>query len=60
MSARPDIIVIGGDIAGISAAAALAEDARVTVIEAEPHLAYHSTGRSAAVFILNYGNAALR
>ena len=60
MSPQPDIIVIGGGIAGISAAAALAEQARVSVIEAEPHLGYHSTGRSAAIFVLNYGNATLR
>lgn len=56
----PDIIVIGGGIAGISAAARLAEHARVTVIEAEAQLGYHSTGRSAAIFIRNYGNATLR
>ena len=55
-----DIIVIGGGIAGISAAAELAADARVLVVEAEPHLGYHSTGRSAAIFIRNYGNATLR
>lgn len=57
---RPDIIVIGGGIAGISAAAELAAHADVTVIEGEAHLGYHSTGRSAAIFIRNYGNAALR
>ncbi|SLN66590.1 Hydrogen cyanide synthase subunit HcnC precursor [Roseovarius litorisediminis] len=60
MSTSPDIIVIGGGIAGISAAAALAQDARVTVLESEPQLGYHSTGRSAAIFIRNYGNATLR
>ncbi len=57
---QPDIIVIGGGIAGISAAAMLADGARVVVIEAEPQLGYHSTGRSAAIFIRNYGNAVLR
>lgn len=55
-----DVIVIGGGIAGISAAAELARDASVLVLEAEPQIGYHSTGRSAAVFILNYGNATLR
>jgi len=57
---HPDIIVIGGGIAGISAAAELAAHARVTVIETEAQLGYHSTGRSAAIFIRNYGNATLR
>lgn len=57
---QPDIIVIGGGIAGTSAAAILASDARVVLIEAEPQLGYHSTGRSAAIFIRNYGNAVLR
>ncbi|MFK7940939.1 MAG: NAD(P)/FAD-dependent oxidoreductase [Roseovarius sp.] len=60
MSTSADIVIIGGGIAGISAAARLAPDARVIVLEREAHLAYHSTGRSAAVFILNYGNATLR
>ena len=55
-----DIIVIGGGIAGISAAALLAQDASVLVLERESHPGYHSTGRSAATFILNYGNATLR
>lgn len=55
-----DIIVIGGGIAGISAAAELARSAKVTVIEAEPQIGYHATGRSAAIFIRNYGNAVLR
>ncbi|SFU20217.1 NAD(P)/FAD-dependent oxidoreductase [Sedimentitalea nanhaiensis] len=55
-----DVIVIGGGIAGISAAATLATDRSVLVLEAEPQLGYHATGRSAAVFIRNYGNATLR
>ncbi|MFX0544492.1 NAD(P)/FAD-dependent oxidoreductase [Roseovarius sp. S1116L3] len=56
----PDVIVIGGGIAGVSAAAELARDARVTVLEAEPQTGYHATGRSAAIYIRNYGNAVLR
>lgn len=60
MTTTADIIIIGGGIAGISAAARLAPEAKVIVLEREAHLAYHSTGRSAAVFILNYGNATLR
>ncbi|MEN9060714.1 NAD(P)/FAD-dependent oxidoreductase [Ponticoccus litoralis] len=56
----PRIVVIGGGIAGISAGAALASDAQVTVLETEPQPGYHSTGRSAALYIRNYGNAVLR
>src|SRR6056297_2697708 len=56
-----DIIVIGGGIAGVSAAAECARaGARVTVLESEPQIGYHATGRSAAIFIRNYGNATLR
>ena len=56
----PDIIVIGGGIAGISAAALLAQEANVLVLERETQPGTHSTGRSAATFIRNYGNATLR
>ena len=55
-----DVIVIGGGIAGISAAAELATEAHVLVLEGEAQIGYHSTGRSAAIFIRNYGNATLR
>jgi len=50
-----DVAVIGAGIAGASTAAALAADRRVALIEAEEVAGYHSTGRSAAVWILNYG-----
>ena len=49
------IIVIGGGIAGLSAAARLSVDAEVTVLEAESAIGYHASGRSAAVFEQNYG-----
>ena len=55
-----DVIVVGGGIAGISAGAEIAKDAQVLLLEAEPHIGYHATGRSAAIFIRNYGNATLR
>jgi D-arginine dehydrogenase len=55
-----DIIVVGAGIAGASAAAALAPHARVLVLEAEAHPATHSTGRSAAIFVRNYGNHVIR
>jgi len=55
-----DIIVIGGGIAGISLASLLAEHTDVIVLEAESHPGYHSTSRSAAMFVQNYGNHVLR
>lgn len=60
MTVNRDVLVIGGGIAGISAAARLSLDATVTVLEAEPVIGHHSTGRSAVIFIRNYGNATLR
>ncbi len=55
-----DIVIIGGGIAGISAAARLAPHSDVLVLEAESHLAYHASGRSAAAFIQDYGNSVIR
>jgi len=50
-----DFIVIGGGIAGISAAARLSEHGVVTVLEQEEALGYHASGRSAAMFAPGYG-----
>ncbi|MDB6107598.1 MAG: FAD-dependent oxidoreductase [Gammaproteobacteria bacterium] len=55
-----DFIVIGGGIAGASVAYWLAPHARVVVLEGEPQPGYHSTGRSAALFIETYGPAQVR
>ena len=44
-----DILVIGGGIAGLSAAAALSNHARVIVLEAEEQVGFHSSGRSATM-----------
>lgn len=52
---RFDAVVIGAGIAGATAAAHLAADRRVALVEAEESAGYHSTGRSAAIWILNYG-----
>lgn len=56
----PDVLVIGGGVAGVSLAAELSSDLRVTLLEAEDALGYHASGRSAAVFVPNYGDAAIR
>jgi D-arginine dehydrogenase len=50
-----DVVVIGAGMAGATTAAALSADHRVALIEAEEQAGYHSTGRSAAIWILNYG-----
>lgn len=50
-----DFLVIGGGIAGISAAARLATHGRVIVLEAEANLAHHASGRSAALYEPRYG-----
>ncbi len=55
-----EVLIIGGGIAGISLAAMLAGRARVTLLEREDHLAYHTTGRSAALFSEIYGNEDVR
>ncbi|MFK7877171.1 MAG: NAD(P)/FAD-dependent oxidoreductase [Paracoccaceae bacterium] len=54
------IVIIGGGVAGLSAGAALCTHAQVTVIEAETSIGYHASGRSAALFEPNYGNAPVR
>ncbi|MDQ3139499.1 MAG: FAD-binding oxidoreductase [Pseudomonadota bacterium] len=55
-----DFIVIGGGIAGVSAACRLASHGKVVVIEAERTLSYHSTGRSAALSHYGIGNRTVR
>jgi len=51
-----EILIIGGGIAGVSAAAALAPHARVTLLEAESAIGTQTSGRSAAMFLANFGN----
>lgn len=53
-----DFLIVGGGVAGISAAARLSALGKVVLLEAEPHLAWHASGRSAALFEEHYGNAA--
>jgi D-arginine dehydrogenase len=52
---RFQAVVIGGGIAGATAAAHLARHLRVALIEAEDAAGYHTTGRSAAIWIGSYG-----
>ncbi|CAH0197251.1 FAD-binding oxidoreductase [Roseomonas sp. CECT 9278] len=51
-----DAIVIGAGIAGATAAAHLSATRRVALLEAEDRAGYHATGRSAAIWIRNYGS----
>ena len=55
-----DFLVIGGGIAGASVAYWLAPHARVIVLERESQPGYHSTGRSAALFMESYGTPQVR
>ena len=60
MSQRFDVAVIGAGIVGASVAAGLAATHRVVLIEAEEQAGYHTTGRSAAIWVLSYGPADVR
>ncbi|OZC86337.1 FAD-dependent oxidoreductase [Rhodococcus sp. 06-412-2C] len=55
-----DVIVVGGGIGGVSLGYELASDHRVTLLEREKTLAFHTTGRSAALFLETYGNNSIR
>ena len=52
--------MIGGGIAGLSAAAALSSTARVLVLEAEAQIGYHSSGRSATMVHYALGDRLVR
>jgi D-arginine dehydrogenase len=55
-----DFLICGSGIAGASIAAELAVGALVLVAEREDAHGYHTTGRSAAMYIESYGNAVIR
>lgn len=57
---RFDVIVIGGGMAGVSLAYEVSTSHRVALLEMEPALAYHTTGRSAAMFLESYGGQTVR
>ncbi|WP_347904281.1 FAD-binding oxidoreductase [Pseudomonas purpurea] len=57
---QADFIIIGGGIAGASTGFWLSQHARVIVLERESHPAYHSTGRSAALYSAAYGTPQVR
>lgn len=55
-----DFLVAGGGIAGVAVACELAASGSVLLLERESSLAYHTTGRSAAISMESYGNALIR
>jgi len=55
-----DFIVIGAGIAGASAGYELSAHGRVALLEREDQPGYHTTGRSAALYIQSYGNETVR
>ena len=60
MSATSDILVVGGGIAGLSAASELSAYAKVTVLEAEEQTGFHSSGRSATMLHYALGDPLVR
>jgi D-arginine dehydrogenase len=55
MAAHYDVLIVGGGIAGLSLASALAGSCSVGLVEAEQELAYHASSRSARQLIPSYG-----
>jgi D-arginine dehydrogenase len=60
MPEQSDFLIIGGGIAAASVGYWLAPHGRVTVLERESQPGYHSTGRSAALFMESYGTPQVR
>ena len=60
MAPTSDILIIGGGVAGLSAAAALAPGAKVRVLEAEQQIGFHASGRSATMFHFALGDSLVR
>ncbi len=55
MQGRFDVVVVGAGMAGASVAWELAATRRVLLLERESQPGYHTTGRSAALYIATYG-----
>lgn len=57
---RADFLIIGGGIAAASVGFWLAPHGKVILLERESQPGYHSTGRSAALFMESYGTPQVR
>ena len=55
-----DFLIVGAGISGASIGHFLAPHGRTVVLERESQPGYHSTGRSAALFLESYGTAQVR
>jgi D-arginine dehydrogenase len=55
-----DYLIIGAGAAGLSLARELSEHAHVIVLEREDSPGYHSTSRSAAIFVDSYGDEVIQ
>ncbi len=55
-----DFLIVGGGIAGASAAYRLAPHGRTIILEAESQPGYHTSGRSAALYSKRYRNPSIR
>jgi D-arginine dehydrogenase len=60
MTQGVDFVIIGGGIAGASIGYFLAPHGRTVLLEREAQPGYHSTGRSAALFLESYGTPQVR
>ena len=58
--ASADFLIVGGGVAGLSAAARLARHGRVILLEGEEAVGFHSSGRSAAFSHFGIGNRIVR
>ena len=55
MQDRFEFLILGGGLAGLAVAAALAPHRRLCLVEREAWLCRHASGRAAAMFIPTYG-----
>ena len=60
MVIEADVAVVGAGMAGVSVAYELSARRSVVVLEQEGQAAYHTTGRSAAMFLESYGSPEVR